>query len=272
MKFSDIPLRPALLDWLTAKDNPYFARAFVNRTWSYFFNRGIVHPVDDLRELNPPSHPHVLDLLEQQFKASGYDVKHIVRCICNSAAYQRTSRPAAGESESRGAALVREFGRMPVRVMNADVLYESLKQVYGDPKLDLRSVDPKDGNTNGESAAVGDEYLEFQRKFCTNEEDAADFTHGIPQVLAMLNHPRLLAGGPALSAFARVPYLPLDKNGKPGKPVAPPSVKNTRPPSNPDFSSNISASRARGSAPHALVTKHRRSACSRIAAITRGCW
>lgn len=221
----DEPLRPALLNWLTAKENPYFARAFVNRTWSYFFNRGIVHPVDDLRPLNPPSHPHLLDLLEQQFKASNYDVKHIVRCICNSAAYQRTSRPAPVESESQGAALVRGFGRMPVRVMNADVLYESLKQIYGDPKFDLRSVDPKDGNTNGESAAVGDELLEFQRKFCTNEEDAADFTHGIPQMLAMLNHPRLLVGGAALGAYAHVPWTPLDKTGNPGKPVQPPSVK-----------------------------------------------
>jgi len=212
----DVPLRPALLDWLTARDNPYFARAFVNRTWSYFFNRGIVHPLDDMRPLNPPSHPGLLELLEQEFKASSYDVKHLIRCICNSQAYQRTSQPGRSQSQAEGDALVRSFGRMPVRVMTADVLYESLKLAYGDPRLDLRTADPKDGNANGESAAVGDEYLEFQRKFCTNEEDAADFTHGIPQVLAMLNHPRLLAGGPTLSAYARVPHRQERQAGQAG--------------------------------------------------------
>lgn len=219
---TDEPMRPPFLDWLTAKDNPYFARAFVNRTWFYFFNRGIVHPVDDMRELNPPSHPALLALLEREFKASNYDVKHLIRCICNSQAYQRESRPIVGENETIAAALVRSFGRMPARVMTADQLYDSLKLAYGDAKLDLRNHDPKDGNANGESAAVGDEYLEFQRKFCTNEEDASDFTHGIPQMLAMLNHPRLLTGGPTLAAFARLPYTPIDKNGKPGKTVPAP--------------------------------------------------
>jgi hypothetical protein len=55
-------LRAPFLDWLTAKDNPYFARAFANRLWFYFFSRGLVHPVDDFRELNPPSHPGLMQL------------------------------------------------------------------------------------------------------------------------------------------------------------------------------------------------------------------
>ena len=95
------------------------------------------------------------------------------------------------------AALTAAYGRMPLRVMTADVLYDSLKQAYGDPKLDLRSIDPKDGNTSGESAAIGDAYLEFLRRFGTNKEDATDFTHGIPQMLTMINHPRLLSGSKA---------------------------------------------------------------------------
>lgn len=199
----DEPLRPHFLDWLTAKDNPYFARSFVNRTWFYFFNRGIVHPVDDFRELNPPSHPGLLNLLEREFLASDYNVKHIVRCICNTQAYQRTSRPCAGEPAAAATLLVARFGRMPARVMSADVLYESLKLAYGDPKLDLRPIDPKDGNTNGESAPVGDAYLEFRRSFCTNKEDTTDFTYGIPQLLTMMNHPRLTAGSKALDAFLK---------------------------------------------------------------------
>jgi len=196
-------LRPALADWLVAKDNPFFAKAFANRTWFYFFARGIVNPVDDMRELNPPSHPGLLALLGNEFTASGFDVKHLIRCICNSRAYQRTSRPPAGMDSVALDALARSFGRMPLRVMPAESLYGSLCQVYGDPKLDLRTLAPKDGNSDGESAAVGDPYLEFKRRFFTNEEDATDFTHGIPQALAMLNHPRLLAGSKALETFLK---------------------------------------------------------------------
>lgn len=196
------PLRPAFVDWLTAKDNPYFARSFANRLWFYFFARGIVNPVDDFRELNPPSHPGQMKLLANEFAASGFDVKHLVRCICNSEAYQRTSRVAPGTSEQTTAALTAFFGRMPLRVMTADMLYDSLKLAYGDPKLDLRGFDPKE-IANGQSAPVADAYLEFLRRFGTNKEDATDFTHGIPQLLTMINHPRLLAGSQALDGYLK---------------------------------------------------------------------
>jgi hypothetical protein len=92
---------------------------------------------------------------------------------------------------------------MPLRVLTADVLYDSLKLAYGDPKLDLRGFDPKEGNANGESAPVGDQYLEFVRRFGTNEDDSTDFTHGIPQMLTMINHPRLLQGSKSLDAYLK---------------------------------------------------------------------
>jgi hypothetical protein len=204
-------LRTHLTDWLTAKDNPYFARAFANRTWFYFFARGLVNPIDDFRELNPPTHPGLLNLLANEFAASGFDVKHLIRCICNSEAYQRTSRASASprpvgagaRDEQTMAALTAAFGRMPLRIMTADQLYDCLKQAYGDPKLDLRAIDPKDGNTNGESAPILDPYLEFLRRFGTNKEDATDFTHGIPQMLTMINHPRLLSGSKALDLYRK---------------------------------------------------------------------
>ena len=194
-------LRPALADWVTAKENPYFARAFANRAWFYFFARGLVQPVDDLRELNPPSHPGLLALLANEFSASRFDVKHLLRSICRSRAYQRTSNPATGLDESALASLTASFGRMPLRTMTADALYDSLKLAYGNPKLDLRTAG--DGNTNGESATVAEPNLEFQRRFCTNEEDPTDFTYGIPQMLAMLNHPNLLTGSKALENFLK---------------------------------------------------------------------
>ncbi len=201
-------LRSAFVDWLTARDNPYFARAFANRLWFYFFSRGIVQPVDDFRELNPPSHPGLMKLLAGEFAASGFDVKHLVRCICNSRAYQRTSRVAPGTSEQTVEALTAGFGRMPLRVMTADQLYDSLRQAYGDPKLDLRTIDAKGVNTAGMSAPVADAYLEFLRRFGTNKEDATDFTHGIPQMLKTINHPRLLQPSKALDDYLKTKPTP----------------------------------------------------------------
>lgn len=204
----DSALRPPLVDWLTAKENPYFARAFANRLWFYLFSRGLVNPVDDFRELNPPSHPGLMQLLANEFAAADFDVKHLVRCVCNSRAYQRTSRVTPDMTESTTAALTALFGRVPLRVMTADVLFDSLKLAYGDSKLDLRAIDPKDGNTNGESAPVADAYLEFLRRFGTNEEDATDFTHGISQLLTMINHPRLLNGSKSLDEFLKAKPAP----------------------------------------------------------------
>lgn len=197
------PLRKTLADWVTAKDNPYFAKAFANRLWFYFFARGIVNPVDDLRDLNPPSHPELLHLLANEFASSGFDVKHLVRCICNSEAYQRTSRASVKQERQEIAAQTALFGRMPLRVMTADVLYDSLRQLYGDPKLDLRADDAKGAAAMGQAAQIADPYIEFLRRFGTNEDDATDFTHGIPQMLTMINHPRLLSGSKALDGFRK---------------------------------------------------------------------
>ncbi len=88
------PLRPIFVDWLVADSNPYFARAFVNRLWYYYFARGLLHPIDDFGGNLDVSQPEVLDLLTNEFKASKYDVRHLIRCLTNTNAYQRTSRPA----------------------------------------------------------------------------------------------------------------------------------------------------------------------------------
>lgn len=197
-------LRPVLADWVTAKDNPHFAPAFANRLWFYFFARGLVMPVDDMRDLNPPSHPGLLKLLANEFAAGEFDVKHLVRCICNSAAYQRSSRVPAGADHVAAAAEIAGFGRMPVRVMTADQLYDSISLAYGIETLDLRSVEPNAVSTQGMSASIAkDPLLEFQRCFCINEDDPSDFTHGIPQMLTLISHPRLLQSSPAIEAFRR---------------------------------------------------------------------
>src|SRR5262249_20887940 len=94
--------RAVLADWLARPDNPYFARAAVNRVWSNFFGRGLVDPEDDLRVSNPPSDGALLDWLVSDFIAHRYDVKHLMRTIMNSAVYARSSVPVPGnESDSK---------------------------------------------------------------------------------------------------------------------------------------------------------------------------
>ena len=140
-------------------------------------------------------------MLAGEFVASDFDVKHLFRCLCNSQAYQRTSRFAPGADQQTRSALTTAFGRMPMRLMAAAVLFDSLKRAYGDEKLDLRTGITD--STVGMAAPVGDAWLEFQRRFGINENDATDFTHGVAQMLTMINHPRLQQRSKALDAFQK---------------------------------------------------------------------
>jgi hypothetical protein len=91
-----IDRRRALGAWLTAKGNPFFARNFVNRFWAYTMGRGLVEPIDDMRETNPASIPPLLDALAADFEANGYNLKHLLRTIFRSRAYQLASTVAEG--------------------------------------------------------------------------------------------------------------------------------------------------------------------------------
>jgi hypothetical protein len=90
----EIPLKPGqdprvqLAEWMTAPDNPFFARSFVNRVWAHYFGVGIVHPVDDFSQANPPTNARLLNLLAREFIDSGYDLRKLERSILMSRAYQ----------------------------------------------------------------------------------------------------------------------------------------------------------------------------------------
>lgn len=86
---SDVP-RIQLAKWLTAPENPYFAKSLVNRYWSYPNGKGIIDPVDDIRLSNPPTNPELLDALTADFIANHFDLKHLLRTITSSHTYQRT--------------------------------------------------------------------------------------------------------------------------------------------------------------------------------------
>lgn len=119
--------RRVLADWVVSKDNPYFARTAVNRLWAHFFGLGLAEPIDDEpNEENPISHPELLDELTRQFVASGYDVRHMIRAMTSTRAYQRSS-VQTDPSQSD----LRLWARMPVRGMTGEQIYDSLVLAVG---------------------------------------------------------------------------------------------------------------------------------------------
>jgi hypothetical protein len=129
------PLRPVLAKWLTASNNPYFSRAMVNRTWALLFGRGFVNPVDDMHDANAPSHPELLGELAKEFSVGGFDVKGLYRTLCNTQAYQRTSKVATSKSDVPPEL----FARMAIKVLTPEQLFDSLMLVLGNPDR------PRDG-------------------------------------------------------------------------------------------------------------------------------
>jgi len=122
--------RESLARWMTHADNPFFARTMVNRLWAHFLGRGIVHPIDDARSTNPPSNPELLDALANDFIASGYDVKHLIRIITNSYAYRLNSAPESGNSGD-----TQTFARFYARRLPAEVILDGISQVLEVPTV-----------------------------------------------------------------------------------------------------------------------------------------
>ena len=118
--------RPDFAKWLTTKENPHFARSLSNRTFSYFFNRGIIDPVDDLRTTNPPINPELLDALTKDFTDHGFDIRHLMRTIVTSQTYQRSSVP----NESNRIDTLNFSHAIPRRIP-AEALLDSLVQATG---------------------------------------------------------------------------------------------------------------------------------------------
>ena len=94
---------------MTTAEEPVLRKAMVNRIWAQFFGRGLVNPVDDMHDGNPPSHPELLADLAEQFAANGFDLKYLFRAVCNSEAYQRTSKPDGSNADAGRS--VRPHGR-----------------------------------------------------------------------------------------------------------------------------------------------------------------
>ena len=123
---SPIDRRAYFTDWLTAPSNPYFAKALVNRVWKNYMGRGLVEAEDDLRETNPPSNAALFTALADDFVKNKYDVKHLMRTILNSAAYQRSSKPL-----KENAADDRFYSRYLVRRLPGEVILDAYSDLTG---------------------------------------------------------------------------------------------------------------------------------------------
>jgi hypothetical protein len=182
------PYRPVLARWLTSAENPYFARAMVNRVWAQFFGRGLVNPVDNLGDDNAPSHPELFEALVRQFVRSGFDVKYLIRAICNSQAYQRSSTPAG-----KAAAQEVLYATMTIKPMTPEQLYDSLARILGpaNPKKAARSAKKaaKGAKKRPGKVKPGPRAV-FAAFFRPGEgADPNEYPAGIPQVLQLMNSP-----------------------------------------------------------------------------------
>ena len=120
--------RRKLADWLTAPDNPFFARNLVNRFWGYLMGRGLVEPLDDMRATNPASNPELLDALADDFVKHKYDLRHLLRTIMNARGYQLASKSTPG---NKADAQNVHFTRYTIRRLTAEQLADAIDFATG---------------------------------------------------------------------------------------------------------------------------------------------
>ncbi|MFM8273832.1 MAG: PSD1 and planctomycete cytochrome C domain-containing protein [Gemmata sp.] len=181
VKLDDRSPRAALAEWVTSPKNAMFARAAANRLWAQAFGRGLVNPVDSLEPENRPTHPELLDALAGEFVASGYDLKHLLRAVLLTRAYQRAHATVPGNERDE---LL--YSHATGKVVNPESLFESLVVASGNT-LDAKGNGSIGGKGKGVLASRG----EFLKLFgtATADTDPGDYTQGIAQVLALLNDP-----------------------------------------------------------------------------------
>jgi hypothetical protein len=130
-----------LADWIARPNNPFFARAQANRIWSHLMGRGLVEPNDDFRASNPPTNPALLEALAHELSAHRFDLRHLIRTIMLSTAYQLSAAPNATNRDDET-----NFSHALVRSLPAEVLFDALGQASGarvrfrDKPADMRAT------------------------------------------------------------------------------------------------------------------------------------
>jgi hypothetical protein len=176
--------RQALADWITSKENPFFAKSMANRMWSYFLGKGIIDPVDDIRASNPPVNEPLLNALTSDFKDHGYDLKHLIRTIVMSRTYQ-----AGIETNEWNQTDQVNFSHAVPRRLNAEQLMDALTQATG-VRPDFPEVPPDTTAEEFPDPHVGkDGFLDLfgrpQRESACECERKTELS--LPQALNLIN-------------------------------------------------------------------------------------
>ena len=175
--------RQELSTWMTSRDNPYFARATVNRLWHWMFGRGIVMPVDDFRDTNPPTHPALLQRLASDLIQHDFDIRHLLRVICNSRAYQRSSQSNPHNANDRTF-----YSHAHLRPLTAEVLADAIADAtnisdsFADQPSGTRAISLFDSRTPSTTLDVLDR--------CTREDSCETPAFpGLSQSLQLISSP-----------------------------------------------------------------------------------
>jgi hypothetical protein len=196
--------REVVAEWMKRPDNPFFAKAIVNRVWAHYFGRGIVDPPDHLSPLNPPSHPELLEELAQKFIENKYDLRWLHRTIATSRTYQLSSAPPIAIGEPGSEAARRNFAYFELRRLPAEVLVDAVNTATGSsetypPKLYLPQeakaveVAGVTGHQN-EEAELAYAFKIFGRPLRNTDVQCdceRDTNATIVQTLYLANHPRV---------------------------------------------------------------------------------
>ncbi len=209
-KALDIPAqddpRQALAGWMSDSANPFFAKALVNRYWKHFFSRGLVDPEDDMRVTNPACNPLLLDALAQDFVAHGFDLKHLIRTICNSSTYQLSAEPNDWNRDDK-----QNFSRYYPKRLNAEVLLDSINQVtdtttnFGGVPVGTRATQLPDNGFNSYFLTVFGRPESSSACECERSSDA-----NLAQSLHLLNSAEIQ--GKLTAEDGRASKLSADKN------------------------------------------------------------
>ena len=188
--------REVVMAWMRRPDNPYFARAIVNRVWAHYFGRGLIDPQDNLSSFNPASHPELMKELCDGFVKNKYDLRWLHRTILTSRTYQQASAATPETTADRA-----NYTRFPIRRIPAEVMLDSLNAATGTTeKMDMKYHHwPDEMKTVEVPFAPKNEFVSFVlENFGRPKRNAAvqcdcerDGNPSVFQVLTLANHPRV---------------------------------------------------------------------------------
>lgn len=184
--------RVKLVEWLTDGKNPYFAKSIVNRLWYHVMGRGIVDPVDDFRDTNPPSNEELLNALADKFKSSRYRIKPVLRVILNSSTYQLSSQ-AAPKQSPHAADPARYFAHAQIQMLQAEQILDAISSATGIPErfngypLGTKAIDLAAGAADHAFLTAFSKPVRDSTCECARDTDPS-----LSQVIHMLNNPTVV--------------------------------------------------------------------------------